>query len=112
MIKIEISLLPHGDEKRALHLGTAIIANDASGDKSIGNYKFSLSKFGRPQAIWKQGCLRGFKRKVFGPWDLLFACLFMALGERVVNVIEDLRKEHGRENVRDGGEMVDQGELP
>lgn len=75
MIRITVELLPGGDASRARHLGTATIANDATGDARTGNYVFTLSKWGRPKVVWKRGAVRGFPRLARGPWDLLYLCL-------------------------------------
>ncbi|NQT91448.1 MAG: hypothetical protein HQ559_01710 [Lentisphaerae bacterium] len=64
------------------HLGTAKIYNDGTGTKTRGNYGVRLSKWGRPNALWKSGELRSFPRLAAGAWDLLFLALKSALTER------------------------------
>jgi hypothetical protein len=83
MLRVTIELVPQGDENRRLHLGTAEIINDGTGDSEKGNYKIRLSKWGNPAQIWKCGELRGFPRKDLGPWDLLSLCLVAAIGDRI-----------------------------
>ena len=81
MIRVTVELIPHGVGKPR-HLGTAYIVNDGSGDVVIGNYKATLSKWGRPKAVWKGVEVKGFNRKKRGAWDLLYLTLKAAVGKR------------------------------
>jgi hypothetical protein len=81
MLRVTVELVPHGDESRARHLGTAVIANDGTGDLDTGNYWAKLSKWGSG-ATWKRGKYKGFPRKRRGPWDLLYCLLREIVGER------------------------------
>lgn len=85
MIRITIELLPLGDESRKRHMGTAEIWNDATGTIAQGNYKYRLSKWGRPNSIWRAGEIGGFPRKSLGVWDLFFRALRDAVGSRNAN---------------------------
>ena len=82
MIRVTVELLPFGDETKAEHLGTAIIANDLTGDVETGNYWATFSKWGRPNQVWKRGQVVNFERQTRGPWDLLYLALRDAVGMR------------------------------
>jgi len=82
MIRITIEMLPKGDEQKGRLLGRAIIANDASGTETRGNYRCTIFKLGTT-AIWKTSAVANFPRKKFGCWDLLLACLVAAIGDRL-----------------------------
>ncbi len=83
MIRVTVELLPHGDESRRRHLGTAIIANDGTGTDTQGNYNIRLSRRGQPDSAWKTGRLTGFQRKRFLVWDLLLLALAATVGQRM-----------------------------
>ena len=78
MIRVTVELVPQGDESRAKTLHTAVIANDGSGTKDRGNYRFSLSRKGSARP-WKEGRISGFPRKRLGTWHLLYRVLKEAL---------------------------------
>lgn len=82
MIVVEVSLWPHGDPTRKKHLGTAVIANDATGSATKGNYRVSLSQRGLSLKTWKCGHIRGFPRRRLGAWDLLLCALAGICGPR------------------------------
>lgn len=82
MLRITVELLPLGDETRARHLGTAIIANDATGSRARGNYTVRLSKRGQPKSVWRRGRVEGFPRQRLGAWDLLYLALRATVGDR------------------------------
>jgi len=82
MLRITIELVPFGIEECKRRLGIMTISNDATGTKVVGNYSYKISKFGRPDSIWKSGKVNGFRRKELGPWDLLFLVLKDAVGKR------------------------------
>jgi len=87
MLRITIEILPFGFEKNKRHLGTATIANDGTGTLKTGNYTYKLSKWGRPDAVWRRGHITGFPRGgrgSLGPWDLLFRVLKDAVGRRSI----------------------------
>jgi hypothetical protein len=82
MIHVEITMWPGGDEDKAYHLGTILIANDATSDNlNVGNYAAVLSKKGG-NGVWKEARVTGFPRKRLGPYDLLFRVLRAAVGNR------------------------------
>lgn len=92
MIVIRVELWPGGDEDRATHLGTAVIANDGTGTRYIGNYNVFLGKWGEEDpmrlvkvksARWKTGRVEGFQRLIRGPWDLMGSALSSMLGRRL-----------------------------
>lgn len=82
MIRVTIEVLPKGDENRKRHVGTIEIANDGTGDSTIGNYIIRLAKFGSPRQTWLHGKLTGFNRVKRGPYDLLLQCLLATIGPR------------------------------
>jgi hypothetical protein len=63
-------------------MGTAIIANDGTGDKEWGDYSIVLSKWGRPNDAWRKAKVLRFSRQARGPWDLLYVLLRAAVGSR------------------------------
>ena len=82
MIKITAELLPLGSEKHKVHLGTVKIANLGTGTKTQGNYRYSISRKGKPDSVGMEGTLERFPRKRLGVWDLLLRVIMDALGER------------------------------
>jgi hypothetical protein len=82
MIRVTVELVPFGFEENKRHLGTAEIWNDATGTLDVGNYKYRLSKWGRPDVNWKEGKVKGFPRKSRGAWDLLYLVLRDAVASR------------------------------
>lgn len=84
MIRVTVELLPLGREKDKELLGVAYITNDGSGSRTKGNYRFTLSKKGNPNSIWKRGAVLGFPRKRLLGWDLVFRALRACVGERNV----------------------------
>jgi len=88
VIRVTIEMLPHGDESRKRHLGTAIIANDGTGTATQGNYNIRLSRRGQPDSVWKTGRLTGFLRKKFLVWDLLLLALAATVGQRMFRRIK------------------------
>ncbi len=84
MIRVTVELLPHGDESRKRHLGTATIANDGTGTTTHGNYNIRLSRRGQPDSVWKTGRLTGFQRKRLLVWDLLLLALAATVGQRMI----------------------------
>jgi len=82
MIKVTIEVYPFGIEKLKRHVGTMIISNDGTGTKEMGNYNVKLSKFKEPDKWWKEGRVDGFKRKLRGPYDLIYIALHNLLAQR------------------------------
>ncbi len=82
MLVVTIEMAPKGDLTKKRHLGTAYISNNLEGDIQTGSYSVSLSKWGKPDVIWKKGRVRGFARLTRGPWDLLYLALRNTVGSR------------------------------
>ena len=82
MVVVEVWLHPKGDAARRQHLGTARISNSAVGDEEMGHYNVELSKWGRPNELWKVGHVENFPRQKLGPWDLLLRALRATIGHR------------------------------
>ena len=83
MIVVTMELHPHGDKTKARPLGVIMIANDCTGDESLGNYEVTASHaghfFGKRKEPYKTGKVKGFPRK-WSPYKLLARAL-KAIGE-------------------------------
>lgn len=73
MIRVTIELVPHGIGNPK-HVGTMKIWNDLTGDRSKGNYKFTLTK-NNPNIVWRGGEVKGFRRLSKSVGELMFLCL-------------------------------------
>ena len=74
MIRVTIEMIPGGDSSKAYTLHKGVIANDATGTPTKGNYDFVLSMRGGP-GVYKSGRVKGFARKQEGAWKLLYLVL-------------------------------------
>jgi hypothetical protein len=90
MLVVTVELWPGGDESRKRHLGTAKIVNDGTGTTRVGNYTATLSKWGRPNQVWKRGSFRGFRRQAYGAWDLLGGALVGLLSDRIQKAFSEV----------------------
>ena len=79
-MRVTVELVPLGDESKAKVLHTAVIANDGSGTKAKGNYRFALSRKGSTKP-WKSGQVKGFPRLREGAWRLLYRVLKEAMND-------------------------------
>lgn len=70
MIRVTVELLPNGSEDGKRTLGTLDIANDTTGDESIGNYSGTLHAEYTDEA-GRRGWVRGFKRQDQSVWSLI-----------------------------------------
>lgn len=95
MIRVTVELLPENDEDQAERLCTMTINNDLTGNKTIGNYDVTLSRWGQPNnydailsrwgqpdRTWRRGRVTNFPRLTRGPWDLLYLALRDTVGLR------------------------------
>lgn len=82
MIVVRVELWPFGDKTRARHLGTAVIANDGTGDPQTGNYWVKLYGKGEKRRLWRETVVADFPRKRLLVWDLLYRALKNVVGER------------------------------
>lgn len=82
MIRITVELVPRGNENKKRVIGTAVIANDASGTPKIGNYEAALSTRHKKPRVWKSVAVDHFPRQRLGAWDLLYRVLRAAVGDR------------------------------
>jgi hypothetical protein len=80
MIRVTVELVPFGIESRKRPPGTIVIANDATGSMTTGNYKFRMTT--RDGSKYKEGRVEGFPRQRLLAYDLLFRCLKTAVGHR------------------------------
>lgn len=78
MLVIRVELWPHGNKHRRKTLGTAVIANDGSGDWDRGNYDVWVGDPKDPHDVIKDSAhsrVEGFPRTRLGPWHLVFKAL-------------------------------------
>lgn len=83
MIRVTVEMVPKGDDARARILAQGVIVNDGKGTQTIGSYDYGITSQinvpGRDPGIWKQGKVRGFRRKRDNVWRLLALVLDDAL---------------------------------
>lgn len=79
MIRVTLELIPGGIGKPE-HLGTAYIANEGTGTKTMGSYSIILQD--KAKRIWRTGWVDNFPRKRLLAWDLLYRALRQCVGER------------------------------
>ena len=75
MIRVTIELWPKGDRRRARHLGTVAISNDATGTLTRGNYVVRLSRRKQPESPWRTARVERFPRRRLGPYWALRAAV-------------------------------------
>ncbi len=75
MLRLTLTLIPQGNERRARVLGAVEIANDGTGDEAIGNYEARMRG-----VLHRDVDVRGVDRSR-GPWWLVLAALRSLLGE-------------------------------
>jgi hypothetical protein len=77
MVVVKIEIWPCGDESKAREIGRMNIINDATGDNTIGNYKYELLHGGIYQGragFYKEGRIVGFLRAM-SPYHLVLKVL-------------------------------------
>ncbi len=74
MLRIKIELIPFGILP-VKNSWNAEIWNDATGDRSIGNYQFKIFRKNSNSTIWKGGEIKNFQRLRWNVWYLLYLCL-------------------------------------
>lgn len=77
MIVVRIELESARGAARNRLLGVMTIANDGTGSKEYGNYKYALSHAGKfigRKGVFKKGRITGFKRSS-SPYRLVQRCL-------------------------------------
>lgn len=71
MIVVRVELWPLGDESEKQLLGIAVIANDGTGDRNMGNYSYDVrGRNGHPLKYGK-GNVYNFPRQRQNAWHLL-----------------------------------------
>lgn len=60
MIDIKIRVIPFGQEKYSRLIGAIHIANDATGTRTKGNYRYKIVHKGR---VYREGTVKGFPRR-------------------------------------------------
>lgn len=78
---IRAELWKKGDPTNKTLLGVAYIKN-SGGSGTVGEYLYQITKIGSEQTNWKTGTIKGFPRKRFGVWDLLYRALKEIVGDR------------------------------
>jgi hypothetical protein len=74
MIRVTVQLIPKGDVSRAKTLGVMDIANDGTGDDSVGNYGGTLhAEYTGPSG--RAGRVEKFFRRRQSVWSLVGAFL-------------------------------------
>ena len=82
IVKIELHPSTGGD---ARELGQVIIVNTGKGTMTKGDYDVQLLKsaeYAKSPGVWKRGKVRGFPRKMLGPYDLLYRALRACVADR------------------------------
>jgi len=74
MLKITIEIWPWGIKENSRILGSAIIWNDGSGGRTLGNYCYKIFKE-ENSTPWKKGNIKNFERLKHGVWNLLYLVL-------------------------------------
>ena len=62
MLRLTLTLIPRGDERRARELGRVEIENDSTGTEAVGNYRVTARGI-----IHRDGAARGVERNR-GAW--------------------------------------------
>jgi hypothetical protein len=105
MIVVKLELWPGGDEKRAIDLGKAHIANE-SNLAEISRYSVKLLKGAAYSAkaggVYKTGEVPAYPRKDkrWGPWELLALALEATVGYRVAGLKRHLARLAADERAR------------
>lgn len=81
MLEVTITFR-HSVTGKTANIANAIIANDGTGDKSLGNYKVVLYETRGVKEIRTEGRVVDFPRLKLGPWDLLYRALRETVGEK------------------------------
>lgn len=82
MIVIRVEIWPQGDQGNAREIANAVIANDGSGTKSVGNY---LATFQTAPGRLADSEVKGFKRRQNHVWELIRLSLNNAFEKEVSN---------------------------
>lgn len=76
MIRVDVTLYPHGNSSRSRAIGSMLIFNDGTGSKSKGNYKYTMST--EKTENYKNGKVTGFQRLNNNVWTLILRVLWDA----------------------------------
>lgn len=82
MIRIDITMYPHGNSSRARAIGSMIITNNGTGTKSKGNYSYTMST--EKTKKYKTGEVKNFPRLKNNVWTLILRVLWNAFIEQEV----------------------------
>ena len=88
MIYVRIEMWPKGLEENKRLLGEVKIAN-VGGTLDEGAYSVQLMKspeYSKSSGVYKTGRFEGFKRRILGPYDLLFRALEATVGQHNRNI--------------------------
>lgn len=72
MIRVTVELVPHGSEAHKKTLAVMEIANDGTGDRTIGNYNATMTA---EYTEGRHGRVEGFSRNAQSVWSLVGAFL-------------------------------------
>lgn len=78
MIDIKINIIPFGQTELTRLVGAVHIANDGTGTRTKGNYRYKIVHKGR---VYREGTIKGFPRKQKNSVWLLKMVLEDALNE-------------------------------
>ena len=71
MLRVRVDIVPFGIESDSSEIGQMIIANDGTGDTSLGSYAFVYSD---THGEYSEGTVKNFSRRE-GFWKLISECL-------------------------------------
>ena len=86
MLRYTVSLVPRGDESKAIEIGRAEVWNvGGNASATSGDYGARL-RGGFPgwggKGSWKRGTVTGFPRKRLGAWDLFYRSMAACIADR------------------------------
>ncbi len=89
MIRITVEMVPHGMESKKYEIGRAIIANDGTGNQTLGNYEYVINRVdGDKEVVFAAGEIKGFRRRERPVWNLIYRMLMMTFTMGVEGIKE------------------------
>ncbi len=73
MLRVTIEVIPSFSPDKPETIATAIIINNGTGTKELGNYDVRFNETGRTSPL--EVSVTEFPRLAYGPWGLLLAAL-------------------------------------
>ena len=68
-LRVTIEMVPGGLEEKAYIMGQAVIENDGTGGKYLGNYRWHIQH--KTRRSRRSGRVTNFQRRSKGAWSLL-----------------------------------------